>query len=104
MAAEVFNDDHVGPEVMPDMEPSYDIHCIETKEDLEYDDLCTLECFISYFDVDDKVISEIHQLKEDRLLDEIINLEEVIAKLKGYESRWDAIDKGGHEVFKGADA
>lgn len=52
---------------------------------------------------DEKVISEIHQLKVDRLSEEVIQLEGIIAKLKGYKSREDAIMSEGHDVFKGAD-
>ena len=104
MAAKVFNP--VGSVVMDeDVELSCEIGtCIETKEDLEYDDLCTLEGLLSYFKHDTALDEEIAYLKEQCLLNNITQLEEVIAKLKGYESRWEAISKGGHDVFKGADA
>ena len=48
---------------------------VETKEDLEYDDLCTLEALLSYFNHDAALDMEIAKLKERWLLKEIDTLE-----------------------------
>ena len=79
MAAEVFNDDHVGPAVMPeDVEASCDNGCnyVTCKEDLEYEELCTLEGMIALFNHDATLDKEITNLKEDCLLKTIHDLEE----------------------------
>ncbi len=83
MAAEVFNDDHVGPVVMPeDVDPSCDTGCnyVTCKEDMSYEELCTLEGMIALFKHDESLDKEIANLKEDCLNNTIIKLE---AKVDG---------------------
>ena len=81
MAAEVFNDGHVGPAVMPeDVEASCDTGCnyVTCKEDMTYEELCTLEGMIALFNHDAALDKEIANLKEECLLKEIRTLKNTI--------------------------
>lgn len=77
MAAKV-NDDHVAPAVMPeDMELSCNAECryVTCKEDMSYEELCTLEGMIDLFNHDKSLDDEIANLKEQSLLNTIEELE-----------------------------
>ena len=80
MTAEAINDDHAAPTVMAeDVDLSYQVGSyVESKEDLEYDDLCTLEYLLSYFEHDVSLDKEIANLKEQCLLKEIKQLKNTI--------------------------
>lgn len=55
---------------------------IESKHELEYDDLCTLEALLSYFKHDKELDIEIANLKEQSLLKEIDRMEAQLSKYK----------------------
>lgn len=55
---------------------------IESKHELEYDDLCTLEALLSYFKHDKELDMEIANLKEQSLLKEIDRIERQLSKNK----------------------
>ena len=59
-----------------------DINCIRCKEDLDYDDLSTLEALISLFDVPAKILLEIAALKEEALLSQCRTLQDEINFMK----------------------
>ena len=55
---------------------------IESKHELEYEDLCTLEALLSYFKHDTELDMEIANLKEQSLLKEIDRMESQLSKNK----------------------
>ena len=65
-------------------DPAADNSYVSSKDELEYDDLCTLEALISLFDVPDSILLEISQLKEAALL---TAYEEMQQKLHYMESQ-----------------
>ena len=79
MAAKVFNP--VGSVVMDeDVELSCDTGCnyVTCKEDMSYEELCTLEGMIALFNHDVALDKEIANLKEECLLKEISTLKNTI--------------------------
>ena len=85
MAAEVVSGavvcDDVGHPTDDEIREMYDGNVVLCKEDMDYEDLCTLESLLSYFEHDISLDMEIANLKEDCLNHIIADLKERASEL-----------------------